>query len=402
MVQRAAEQDVTVSGSTTPLLAAQGISVTGDGAFSVAVPLLAATLTQDPFTLSIVSAAFLLPWLLFTLPAGALVDRWPRRRVMVTSNLVQAGALTVFLLLWWTGHISIAVLAGAVVVVGAAQPFFDSASQSMIPALVGRDRTALVRVNSRFWALDLIGRALAGPALGSITFAASRALPFAADTASFLTSAALCQRLPEPPTAAAATHDGIVNSIRVGITFLMRDRKLRTLVFYMGAFNGAYNVAFATLVLYAGQVLNVPPAGYGVLIAVGAVGGVLGNWQAKRLVGRLPHRTLLIICCLTPAAGWAGMAIAGNVWAAGLMLAVVASAGGLVTVVIVTARAELTPDGLLGRVVSVFRLLGVGAATTTALLGGAIAAVFGLTAPLYAAPLILVTVALPLALRSPR
>lgn len=402
MVQRAEEQAVAVKGSAAPLLAAQGISVTGDGAFSVAVPLLAATLTQDPLTLSTVSAAFLLPWLLFTLPAGALADRWPRRRVMVASNLVQAAALTMFLLLWWTGHIGIAVLAATVFVVGAAQPFFDSAAQSMIPAIVGRDRTALVRANSRFWAFDRIGGSLAGPALGSVTFAASRALPFAADTVTFFASAVLCRRLPEPPAGDAAPTAGIANAIRVGITFLMRNPKLRNLVLYMGAFNGAYNVAFATLVLYAGRVLHVPPAGYGILIAVGAVGAVIATLQAKRLVGRLSHRTLLILCCLTQAAGWAGIAVARNVWVAGLMLAVVASAGGLVTVVIVTARAELTPDGLLGRVVAVFRLLGSGTATVTALLGGLIASVFGLTAPLYVAALLLLVVALPLSLRSPR
>jgi MFS family permease len=401
MVQRVEERDVASRGAA-PLLAAQGISVTGDGAFSVAVPLLAATLTQDPLILSTVSAAFLLPWLLFTLPAGALADRWPRRRVMVASNLVQASALTAFLLLWWAGHVGVAVLAATVVLVGAAQPFFDSAAQSMIPAIVGRGRAPLVRVNSRFWALDLTGRALAGPALGSVTFAVARALPFLADVGSFLVSAALCRLLPEPPRAGTAQTGGIVAAIRVGITFLMRDRKLRTLVFYMGAFNGAFNVAFATLVLYAGQVLHVPAAGYGILLGVSAVGGVLGNLQAKRLVGRWSHRTLLVVCCLAQAAGWAGTAITGNAWIAGLMLAVVAASGGLVTVVIVTARVELTPDDLLGRVVSVFRLLGVGASAVTALLGGVIASAFGLTAPLYVAALILVVVALPLALRSPR
>lgn len=402
MVQRVEERNIASRGAA-PLLAAQGISVTGDGVFSVAVPLLAVTLTRDPLTLSAVSAAFLLPWLLFTLPAGALADRWPRRRVMVASNLIQASALTAFLLLWWAGHVSIAVLTVTVVMVGAAQPFFDSAAQSMIPAIVGRDRAPLVRVNSRFWALDLTGRALAGPALGSVAFAAARALPFLADAVSFLVSAALCRLLPEPPRADTTPQTGgVAASIRVGITFLMRDRKLRTLVFYMGAFNGAFNVAFATLVLYAGQVLHVPAAGYGILVGVSAVGGVLGNLQAKRLVGRWSHRTLLVVCCLTQAAGWAGTVVAGNAWIAGLMLAVVAASGGLVTVVIVTARAELTPDDLLGRVVSVFRQIGVGASTITALLGGVIASAFGLSAPLYVAVLMLLVVALPLALRAPR
>src|SRR5690349_20615291 len=77
----------------TPLLVATGISVTGDGAVLAAAPLLAAALTRDPVAVSTVTAAFYLPCLVFGLPAGALVDRWPRRRVMVCTDVIRFGVL---------------------------------------------------------------------------------------------------------------------------------------------------------------------------------------------------------------------------------------------------------------------------------------------------------------------
>src|SRR4051794_32376617 len=79
-----------------PLLAATGISVTGHGAVLAAAPLLAATLTSSPFWLSTVTTAVYLPWLVLGLPAGALADRWPRRRTMVSADLFRAFVLAIF------------------------------------------------------------------------------------------------------------------------------------------------------------------------------------------------------------------------------------------------------------------------------------------------------------------
>jgi len=94
MTADAAEQRAK-SRRTAPLLASTAISLTGDGAFLAAAPLLAAALTRNPVAVSTVTAAVYVPWLVFGLPAGALVDRWHRRRVMVTADLARAGVLAV-------------------------------------------------------------------------------------------------------------------------------------------------------------------------------------------------------------------------------------------------------------------------------------------------------------------
>jgi MFS family permease len=367
--------------------------VTGDGAFISAAPLLAAALTHDPVQVSLVAAAVYIPWLLFGLPAGALVDRWSRKRVMVLSDLFRATVLAALVALLMTGWATLPVLVVAVLLVGTAQCFFDSAAQAVIPAIVGRDKDALAKVNGRYWALDTVGRSLLGPPLGSTTFGISRALPFAADAASFVVSALLVRRLPDSPKP-DGDHEPILSAVKVGLGHLFRTRELRVLAFSMAAYNGGFNIAMAPFVLYATDVLDVPNAAYGVLLAMSAIGGVVAGWQAGPLTRRMSYRQTMAMVHTTQALSWAGIALTGNPWVAGLFLAVLGAGSSLSSVAVGSARQALTPNHLLGRVVAAFRLFGLGFAGLGALTGGIIADVWGLTAPLIAAPAILLVAGL--------
>ncbi len=163
---------------------------------TAASPLLAASLTRDPLAVSAVTAASYAAWLIVGLPAGALVDRWPRRRVMVTTDLARTAVLGILALLIATGHGSIPALVVAVFLVGVGSCFFDPAAQAAIPAVVGRDRSALSRANGKMWALDTFGRSLAGPPLGAAAFGLAAALPFGVQSGAFLASALLLLGLP--------------------------------------------------------------------------------------------------------------------------------------------------------------------------------------------------------------
>lgn len=384
MTASAAAPDVESTRRVTPLLVSTGVSVTGDGAFLAAGPLLAASLTRDPVAIATVTAAFYVPWLVFGLPAGALVDRWSRRAVMVTADVVRAVLLAGLAVLVATGYVSLPVLVALIVVVGVAQIFFDSAAQATIPAVVGRDKETLAHVNGRFWALDTVGRSLLGPPLGSLTFVLNRAVPFAFDAVSFLVSALFVRKLP-PTKPADVQHEPIGAAIKAGVRHLLHTRELRVLALSLGAYNFAYNVALATFVLYVTDVLDVSDALYGVLLATGAIGGVAAGWRAVRLTRNLSYRQTVAILHAGQALGWAGIALTANVWAAGVMFVLIGASGSLVSVAIGSARQALTPDGLLGRVVSTFRLLGLGAAGLGALVGGVVADRFGLTTPLLCA-----------------
>ncbi|GAA2352932.1 MFS transporter [Nonomuraea africana] len=381
---RAAERGGRGSRGVVPLLAATGVSVTGDGAFLAAAPLLAATLTRDPLAVAAVTAAFSVPWLVIGLPAGALVDRWNRRRVMLAADLVRALVLTVAATLVIMGRASIPALVTAVLAVGAAQCFFDSAAQATIPAVAGRDKDALAHVNGRFWALDNVGRGLLGPPLGSATFALARALPFAIDAASFLVSAWLVRGLPDTGAAGAA-REGLLSSVRAGLRHVFGTRDLRVLALSLGAYNCGFNLVLATFVLYATDVLAVPAAAYGLLMAAGAIGGVVAGWKARVLTRRLSYRQTTALALAVQALVWLGVLAGADVWTTGVLLAVGGAGATLTSVAVGSARHALTPDDLLGRVVAAFRLFGMGAAGLGALLGGVLARLFGLHVPFIAA-----------------
>lgn len=361
--------------------------MTGDGAFLAAAPLLAASLTRDPLAVSTVTAAFYIPWLLVGLPAGALVDRWPRRLVMITADLLRAGVLTALAALMATGHAALAPLVGAILVVGIAQCFFDASSQSVIPVLVGRDKETLTKTNGRYWAIDTVGRSLAGPPIGSATFAVSRMLPFAGDAASFVLSAACISRLPAMP--APGSSQPLIAAIRAGLTHLRATSELRMLAAGMATYNFAYNVSMATFVLYATSTLHVADAGYGILLAVAAVGGILTGWRAAPLTRRLTYRQMMAIACGLQSLAWTGIAAFPNAYATGAFLALIGAASTLISVAASSARPALTPDHLLGRVTSAFRLFGVGAAGLGALTGGLIAGGSTLRIPLWVAAALL-------------
>jgi len=110
MTAPATERHANRTRGVAPLLASTAISVTGDGAFIAVAPLLAAALTSSPVAVSTVTAGFYVPWLAFGLPAGALADRWPRRRVMVVADLVRAFMLAALVAAILAGLISVPLL----------------------------------------------------------------------------------------------------------------------------------------------------------------------------------------------------------------------------------------------------------------------------------------------------
>ncbi|SEN14573.1 MFS transporter [Actinacidiphila rubida] len=371
------------AGSLTPLLAAAGVSVTGDGAFLVAAPLLAASLTRDPFAVSTVTAAFYLPWLIAGLPAGALADRWPRRRVMLAADLVRVCLIGLLAALVLTGHAGLPVLLSVILLTGVAGCFFDASSQAVIPTLAGRDKDVLAKVNGRYWSIDTVGRSLLGPSSGSLSFAAGRAFPFVGDAFSFAVSALCISRLPSMP--AAGTKQPLVSAIREGLAHLRRTRQLRELAATMAAYNFSYNVAMATFVLYATGPLHIADSGYGILLALGALGGIATGWRAARITRDLSHRQTMTLATGLQAIAWLGIATVRAPIAIAVFLGVIGGASTLMSVAASSARAALTPDHLLGRVVSAFRLFGIGAAGLGALAGGLTAQQTGLRTPLWAA-----------------
>jgi MFS family permease len=373
------------NGSTqriVPLLISTGISVTGDGAFLAGAPLLAAAITSNPLAVSSVTAGFYLPWILAGLPSGALVDRLPRRSVMIIADVTRACVLASLVALMFLGLVSVPIIVTAVLCVGVAQCFFDAAVQSIIPMIVGQDKDTLAEVNGRFWSLDTAGRSLLGPPLGSLSFSLGRVMPFLTDAASFLASAALVRRLPYVP-AENGPRESIRRAICQGVRHVQGTPDMALLAVSAGAANFACSASMAIFVLYAREALDIPTAAYGLLIAPGAVGGALAGWRASALTRRMSYRQTMAFSCLAQAAAWAGTAITENAWVAASLFTAAGAATSLANVALASARQELTPVNLLGRVTSTYRVVAVGASGLGAIAGGMVADHFGLASVLF-------------------
>jgi MFS family permease len=363
---------------------ANAISSTGDGAFVAALPLLAVTITRDPRLVSVVTAATYLPWMVLSLPAGALVDRYDRSTLMWRSQAVQAAVVAAVAILIVFRIANIAVLGVAGLLLGCAEVIFSNAAQSVLPALVPPE--LLPKANGSQQVSLTVGESFLGPPTGSLLFAAAAALPFGLDAASFAGSAALLARLPRTGLSRTEISENgqrptIRTQIAEGLRWLARHRLLRVVAVLLGVYNFANQMGQAILVLLATQTLHLGTRGYGFLLAATAVGSVVGGLVAPRLTRRLGMLPSLITGGVIDAAVFVGVGLAPDAAVAAVMLAGQGFAVTMWNVVTVSLRQQIVPAHLLGRVNSVYRMLGWGLMPAGALVGGFVAGAAGLRAP---------------------
>lgn len=156
------------------------------------MPLLAATLTRDPALVAGVSFAGFLPWLLFSLLAGAIVDRVDRRRLMWSVQVFRTalmGLLSVAILLGWSDRPLLFLMYGVAFLLGTAETLFDNAAQAIMPSVVAKEH--LEKANGRLYGVEMLANNFAGPPLGGFLFAVAASAPFLLDTGSFAMAAVL-------------------------------------------------------------------------------------------------------------------------------------------------------------------------------------------------------------------
>jgi MFS family permease len=366
---------------------ANAISSTGDGAFVAALPLLAVTITRDPRLVSVVTAATYLPWLLLSLPAGAVVDRYDRATLMWRAQAVQAAVVVIIAVLVVTRQASIELLAAGGLLLGSAEVIFSNAAQSVLPALVPPE--LLAKANGSQQVSLTVGESFLGPPAGSLLFAAAAVLPFGLDAVSFAGSAALLARLPRTGEAPKdAKHRSIRAQVAEGLRWLARHRLLRVVAVLLGIYNFANQMGQAILVLLATQTLHVSTRGYGVLLAASAVGSVVGGLVNPILTRRMGMLPSLVLPAFIEAAAFVGIGLAPGPVVVAALLASQGFAAAMWNVVTVSLRQRVVPGQLLGRVNSVYRMLGWGLMPLGALAGGFVAHAAGLRAPYIAAGLL--------------
>jgi MFS family permease len=366
------------------LWAASTASNLGDGVTMVAAPLLAATLTRDPFLVASLTLAHRLPWMLFTLVAGALVDRLDRRRVMWAVDAARAAVIGLLSAAVYLGWANLLLLYAVFFALGALETFFDNAAQAILPAVVGREQ--LEKANGRLFGAQVVTNEFAGPPLGGFLFAAAAAVPFLLNAGTFAAAAVLVLAMrgsyrPRKEVGAPATT--LAAEIGEGLRWLWSRPLLRTLAIMLGVINAMYAAVQAILVLFALEVLGLGEVGFGALLTAGAAGGLLGSFVAEPVTVRIGHGRALLAAVLVSAAALAGIALTANPFVVGAMFLVSGVSAVVWNVITVSLRQSIIPERLFGRVNSAYRLLGWGGMSLGALLGGLLASILGLTAPMW-------------------
>lgn len=356
------------------LVTSSGLSNLADGMFKLALPLVAIHYTRSPALVAGLEVVRSLPWLVGSLQVGALTDRLDRRRTMVWANTARAVFVAVPAIVIAADGGSLWLLYVAAVGTGTAEVFYDTAAQSMVPSLVPRSR--LDRANGRLYAVELGAQEFAGPPLAGAFVAVALALSFA--TPAVLWVVALAALLAIRGTF-RPSRDGPPTTIRAdvrqGVSFLINRPMLRTMALMVGMGNLANSATFAVLVLFAvgsGSAMGLTEPQFGILVAVGAAGGLMGGVVAERVQRRIGRARTLTLSVFGMIAYVATPALTANV----AIIAATFFAGGLTVmlwnVTTVSFRQRVTPDHLLGRVNSTYRLVAWGTRPLGAALGGAL------------------------------
>lgn len=361
------------------LWSSQVVSTVGTRATSIAFPLLVLATTHSPAKAGLVGFAQTLPFLLLYLPAGAFVDRWDRKRTMLSCDAGRAVALGSVAATLALGWLSMAQLLVVAAVEGSLFVLFDLAEGAALPQLVtGEQLPAAIAQNQA----KTQGADVAGQPLGGALFAVAQPLPFLADAVSYLVSfVALLFIRPPFQQSPAGRRARLRTEIAEGLLWVWREPFLRAAVGVIGGINLVFNALTLVVIVRAGE-LGASPALIGAMFAFVGAGGLLGSFVAPWARRRFGARRVVVTV------GWVWVALTGalpllpNPLSLGLFSGLRSFAAPAFNVVVNSHVYRVTPDRLLGRVRSAARLVAWGSIPLGSLAGGLLTAALGARAAL--------------------
>ncbi|MGN7801017.1 MFS transporter [Leifsonia sp. 22587] len=348
-----------------------------DGLGRTAVPLIATTLTRDPALIAGVSAVTFLPWLLFGIPAGMLLDRVDRRVAMAVANSLRFAVAALLAVLITTDALTIWLLYACVLAFGLGETVFDNATTTVVPALVSRDQ--LDRANGRMQSAEItIQNFIATPVAGFL-FAVAIVLPVWLTGAGFLIAGLLALTIPAA-AAHAAPRAGVEGEAAVErpplsavIRFLWEYRFLRWMIVLTSITASALAFAQGSVVLLLLQTFSVPAALIGVVTAAIGVGALVGALVSSRFVVRFGRGQVMFWAILVSGVGILGVGLTANVGVAIAAYAIGAFGVAVWNVPWGALRQAVIPGDMLGRALGIVRTIGWGLTPIATVLGGFVA-----------------------------
>ena len=388
-----AKEKVALGKNYWRLFSAHAISNLGDGVAAIAYPWLASAVTRSPFLIALVAVASSLPWLIFTLPAGVITDRFNRGKIIVAMDIARGSlALLVAIVVTleseslpklnevasltdletnWTLYLVLVITA---LLFGFAEVLRDNSAQTLLPSVVEKEK--LESANGKLWSVEYVTNSFVGPPLGSFLLGIAIFLPFYIDSASFFISAALIATLmpslKKIDTEKKSEKLNFRAEIKEGFTWLWSHELLRPMALILGALNAIGALTAAVFILFAQEILETSVFIFAVLGTAGAVGGSLGGILGPKISKKLGSGPSLYLTLLS------GPIIAliiglSSSWHLFYLLTALATVFAVLwNVITVSLRQSIIPSHLLGRVNSVYRFFAWGSIPIGTLLGGAL------------------------------
>ncbi|HEX8025924.1 MAG TPA: MFS transporter [Candidatus Limnocylindrales bacterium] len=364
------------------LLSATLVDSAGDGVSVAAGPVLVASLTRDPFLVSLALLTQYLPTFLFGVVTGAIADRVDRKTMVVVVNLGRALVLAVLVATIVTGAVNIAIVLVALFVLGTAENFADSASSTLTPTLVPRADLGIA--NARMQGAFVLLAQLLLPPVGAFLFVVGPAIPFAANAVAFILAVTLISRIRASTRPERGEHrTTFVADMADGIRWLIGHPPMRTLALTILTFNITYGAAWGVLVLYAGERLHMDAVGFGLITTAIAIGGLAGTLSFGALERRFSFANIMRVGLTIEALTHLVLAVTTNPVVALGILTVFGAHAFVWGTISSTVRQRAVPNELLGRVGGVYRVALMGGLVIGTPIGGLLARTYGITAPFW-------------------
>jgi MFS family permease len=394
--EKKSEKEAPLGASYWRLWSAHVTSNIGDGISSIAFPWLASAVTRSPFLIALIAVMSRLPWLIFTLPAGVITDRFDRKKIIIAMDIARgfvAFGLAIAIYLERdsipdvskvataaqidTNYLLYGAFLIASLLFGFAEVLRDNAAQTFLPSVVSKDQ--LERANGRLWSAEYVMNSFIGPPIGSFLLGFMIFLPFFFHSATFFVSAALIglvATIPIKREVSRANEDDPPKSFRreiaEGLNWLWRHELLRPMAIILGSMNAVGAITAATFILFAQEILKTSPFQFAILGTAGAIGGTLGGILGPKIAKRLGSGPSLYLTLLGMPIMNLAIGLTSNWYLVWLMIASTTVVAVLWNVITVSLRQSIIPSELLGRVNSVYRFFAWGSLPIGTLIGGAL------------------------------
>jgi len=365
------------------------LTVTSFGAqiTNLALPLTAALLLNaTPMQMGILVALETLPFALFSLHAGVLLDRVRKLPVIIAADVGRGIALLAIPVAAWFGVLSMEILFAVGFLCGMQNVVGGAAYQVLLAQMAGRKR--LVEANAKV-TLGETSAALIGPGIaGGLIHVLTAPFAIALDAMTFFASALMLRRIKAPNDVARdGVNGGVWREIGEGLKLVWGNRTLWGLAWLAGIWQFLHHMQVAVLILFATRELGLSAGAIGLAFVFGGAGCVLASASAERLSARFGIGPVIVHGLILSAFGWQAYGlIGGPPWLAGLLLGMamlVFDFGAILYAInYLSLRQAITPDRLLGRMTATMRFVTVASAPIGSLVGGALASEIGLRSTL--------------------